>query len=472
MIGPGRLALRRAKAAARAGRYTEALELLQSGPAAEYRQAAELRAAIAGKLARRAAEQLERGWSAAALRDWRHAQRAGAGPELLGEVRGKLLARAEQELRRYLDAGDPQAAAELAAKLAREGLESDRLRELARAARLWLESQAAARAGSFADAERLLQAAAALASHCTALQRWREQMQAGRKQFEELSSRMYERLEAGDWAAVVKCAAELANVSPDWPPGREARELAWQRLKPSAGQLHSLRRLIERQGRSAAHWASQTCELASGHCDAEQPAERSLVLWVDGAGGYLLCLADMIWLGQAVPGNRVEVPILADISRRHAVLCRDAEGYVLAADRRIAVNGRPVQRAAIGDGDRIKLGDSVELTVSVPCPASATAVLRISSGHRLPLSLEGIVLMAQSCLIGPTGQSHIVVPDVAGSATLYRDGGWLACRASEPIWLGGRPAGSDRVRIECGVPVQVAGISFCCERAADALRQA
>ncbi len=470
MISPARLTLRRAKAAARAGRYAEALELLRSGPVAEYRQAAELRAALAGKLAQRAAQQLERGWSAAALRDWQEAERAGAEPELLCELRAKMLDRAEQELRRYFEAGDPLAAAELGAKLTGNGLEADRLRQLCRAAQLWLDSRSSARAGNFADAARLLDVAASLLGPCLGLDSWRQQMQAAEKRFIELSRRLYEQLEAGNWPAVAECSAELASVAPDWLPGSRARQLAWGRLEPSADQLQSLRKLVDRTGQPSARAG------AAGACSSEEnggeSSSDSLILWVDGVGGYLLCLEDVVWVGQAVPGNRVQVPILADISRRHAALCRDAEGYVLAAGQRVTLNGQPVQRAAIGHGDRIKLGDSLELTVSLPCPASATAVLRISSKHRLPLSLSGIVLMAQSCLIGPTARAHITVPDATGSVTLYRAGRSLACRAPEPVQIGGGHAGSDRVRIECGVPVSAAGISFCCEPASQALGQA
>ncbi|MHC4176980.1 MAG: FHA domain-containing protein, partial [Planctomycetota bacterium] len=56
-------------------------------------------------------------------------------------------------------------------------------------------------------------------------------------------------------------------------------------------------------------------------------AER-FMLWVDAVGGFWVCLADEITLGQPVRAGLADVPILADISSRHARIRRDGEGYL------------------------------------------------------------------------------------------------------------------------------------------------
>ena len=38
---------------------------------------------------------------------------------------------------------------------------------------------------------------------------------------------------------------------------------------------------------------------------------------------------DEITIGQAIPGNRVDVPILADLRGRHAVIRREQEQYLI-----------------------------------------------------------------------------------------------------------------------------------------------
>ena len=62
--------------------------------------------------------------------------------------------------------------------------------------------------------------------------------------------------------------------------------------------------------------------------DLEAPPKRFL-LWVDGVGGFLVCLNARVTFGQAVAEGPVDVPLFAELSKLHAELFRDAEGYVL-----------------------------------------------------------------------------------------------------------------------------------------------
>src|SRR5205085_1968322 len=41
------------------------------------------------------------------------------------------------------------------------------------------------------------------------------------------------------------------------------------------------------------------------------------LLWIDGVGGYLVCLSHRVTLGQANPESVVDIPLLADVSRHH-----------------------------------------------------------------------------------------------------------------------------------------------------------
>src|SRR5262249_5384800 len=79
-------------------------------------------------------------------------------------------------------------------------------------------------------------------------------------------------------------------------------------------------------------------------------------LWIDGVGGYLVCQGNRLTFGQAGLDARVDVPLVADVSRLHATVSRDAEGYLLEAVRPIQVNGATVTRALLQAGDRVTLG--------------------------------------------------------------------------------------------------------------------
>src|SRR5262245_59435083 len=105
------------------------------------------------------------------------------------------------------------------------------------------------------------------------------------------------------------------------------------------------------------------------------------LLWIDGVGGYLVCLGSRLTFGHAAAGERVDVPLIADVSRLHASLTRDAEGYVLEAGRPVKINGQPTSRSLLRSGDRVTLGRSCQFIFRQPAALSATARLDFVSGH-------------------------------------------------------------------------------------------
>lgn len=52
----------------------------------------------------------------------------------------------------------------------------------------------------------------------------------------------------------------------------------------------------------------------------QRQAGPRFLLWVDGVGGYLVCLADEVVIGQAIPHGGADVPIQGDLSRLHATI--------------------------------------------------------------------------------------------------------------------------------------------------------
>lgn len=163
-----------------------------------------------------------------------------------------------------------------------------------------------------------------------------------------------------------------------------------------------------------------------------------LMLWVDSVGGYLLCLRDEVSLGRPAEGGTPDVPILGDLSRRQAILRRQGEGYAIEAVQAVRLNGQPVQRTApLWDGSLIELGEGVRIRFCRPHPLSATARLEFLSGHRTQPSTDGVLLMAESCILGPATSSHVVTPRWRDEVVLYRQGGQLRCRTATKILVDG-----------------------------------
>ena len=176
--------------------------------------------------------------------------------------------------------------------------------------------------------------------------------------------------------------------------------------------------------------------LTTMDCRSDQPADR-FMLWVDGVGGFLICPADEVTVGQPVGCSAVDIPILGDISSRHARIRRDGEGYLIEAIRDVQVDRRPVDRVALlSDGSQITLGkgkgkgteNGVRLGFRRPHTLSATARLDLLSGHRTEPPADAILLMADSCILGPGPHSHVVCHDWTHEVIVYRHGRELFCR--------------------------------------------
>lgn len=153
------------------------------------------------------------------------------------------------------------------------------------------------------------------------------------------------------------------------------------------------------------------------------------LLWVDAVGGYWVCLGDEIVLGQPVGPGQVDVPILGDLSNRHARIRRDGEGYLIEPIRDVWINGRRTTDVVpLHDGNLLQLGPKVKLAFRRPHVLSATARLDFVSHHRTQPSADAILLMANTCILGPKPNSHVVCRRWTEELVLYRHENKLFCR--------------------------------------------
>jgi hypothetical protein len=185
------------------------------------------------------------------------------------------------------------------------------------------------------------------------------------------------------------------------------------------------------------------------------------MLWVDAVGGYLVCLADEVVLGQPALGRgKPDVPILADLSSRHARIRRDGEGHLIEALRPVRLDGRPVAPMTwLSDGNQIELGEGVRLLFRRPCPLSATARLDFVSHHRTQPTTDGVLLMADSCVLGPKSHSHVLCRNWSREVILFRHEGELCCRTAGRFEIDG-VACRDRGRLTWNSRVSGDDFSF------------
>ena len=199
-----------------------------------------------------------------------------------------------------------------------------------------------------------------------------------------------------------------------------------------------------------------------------KPADR-FMLWIDAVGGYWVCLADELIIGQPAgslyPGSAggADIPILADISSRHARIRRDGEGYLIDAIREVRVGGRPVESTELlADGSRIEIGRGVTLQLRRAHPLSLTARLDFLSRHRTQPPADAVLLLADSCVLGPNPHSHIVCRNWTREVILFRHDEKFYCHAAGRFEIDG-VACRNRGQVQANSRVSGEGFSFSLE---------
>ena len=191
--------------------------------------------------------------------------------------------------------------------------------------------------------------------------------------------------------------------------------------------------------------------------------QSPFALWIDGVGGYLVCLSHRVTLGQATPEGLVDIALIADVSRHHATIQRDPEGYFLEAVRKVQMNGKPIAKTHLRSSDRITLGKTCQVQFWQPVPVSTSARLDIMSGHRFAQPVQAAILMADTLIIGPQTQSHIQVPDMTEPLILFRNKAGLAARWPGEMQIDGRTF-KDRAPLEAGMTLTTEQITLALER--------
>jgi hypothetical protein len=522
MLGHWRIVLRQAEEAARAGRYDEALALATRPDVADHHHAVQLRTRLALDLVARAARRGDADDLGGAIDDLDMAERLGAAPDTLAAARLSLADRVAAEVRDDLDAGEPARVVERIEHLARHKISGPSLRRTREVAEAWQAAQDEARRGEFGRAQDQLDRAERLAAGTAqaALAATRRDIEARQKAATPKVEVLYTALAAGQWPAILTAADAVLETVPEHPAARQARGRAWQQIAaigPSAAWPSRGDRVPQAPPPSPSSSPSPEAApedapgLASvpasapgpvrapapGHepgiiwlnatprpmprpvmaplprpvmAPPPRPVARNgeagpkgrFLLWVDAVGGYLVCLDDQVVLGRAGHDSQADVPLMGDLSRTHATLARDGETYILRALHPTFVNGRPIEKAALHDGDVIRLGSTVELEFHQPSPVSSTARLAIVSRHRLPLAVDGVLLMAETCIIGNSAQAHIKAPNLAEPVVLYRQGPALWCRAAGGFEVDGRPCAA-RAALTLQSSVLGNGFSFSLE---------
>lgn len=421
MLGFAWLALRQAQEALKNGRLEDAHRILCQSAAQGHKKSFELLQQVIRGFVERGERHLRQDDAEAAWHDLLQAEQLDRDNRDADRLRQALVRLGLAEVRALLQAGEPARAAETVARLRERSVRQPELLLLDEAAKGWLQARDQASRGEIARALTLAERVRRLLpGTAEPLDRFRADLEGNRDRFAGLVGQLHEASEACRWRDVLELADQVLAIAPQHPEARRARGMAWKSVEPVTVVTPS---------------AAPVPHPAEG--ERAEPSQRFL-LWIDGVGGYLVCLANRVTVGQATQDGYVDVPLYADVSRLHAALTRENGSYVLEAMRPVQVNGQPAEKALLRANDRITLGTACQLQFRQPAPVSASARLDLTSGQRLPLSVDGVILMADTLLLGPGQQVHVAVPDLKHPVVLYRHKDGLGVRCPGHFLIDGQ----------------------------------
>ncbi len=455
MFPSWRLKIRDAQQALDAGRWDEAGLLLQRESVREFLPAKRLSQEVAARLVDRSQQRLLAGESSAGWQDLRLAAQLGGNDLQLAELRQAYAHRSLERIRSLLACGETALASEQITKLEQRRLGGDQRRMWKLVIELIANAKASARTGDAAGAVEILERVRLLLPDpqnpiAAQIAERQAQLREDAAKIQELSTRLHESVSGAAWTTVLSLTAALLELAPEHPSARQARRLAWKAVGLDA--THSPRRSPEllaggRPGRLLnVKMTLNGASSADGDTMTARKLGKRLVAWIDGVGGFLICLGDEVTLGQPSVPATVDIPLLADLSRRHAILRRDGEAYVLAPLHDVGVDGRKLSGPILlKDNALIELGDSVRMRFRRPHALSATAVLTVESHHKTEPAVDAIVLMSDSCILGPKSHSHVYCRDWTEDLVLFRRSAGLAFRTSAAVEIDGEPVGQNAV---------------------------
>lgn len=463
MFPSWRLKIREAQIALRDGRWDEASALLGRESVRNFLPAKRLSHKVAAQLVDRAQQRLEQGESSAGWQDLEQASRLGGCEDQIAALREDRTRLGLQRVKQLLAYGETSLASEQISRLEKRRLGGEERRAWKLIVRLISRAKTLAYEGSTMEAAEVLQRALRLlpdpqdqlADEIAARQ---AELKKKTPELSRLSLELHEAVTAENWSKVLKTAEALLELAPEHQAARKARRRAWEAVGMAATQVYRGSRPLAPQngGPQNGRWNRRrkgtlsTIGASSAKVDtvnikcrsSERMFGKRMVAWIDAVGGYLICLGDEVVLGQPSVGG-ADIPILADLSREHATIRREGEAYVLTPIHRVSIDGQPVVGPTVlTNGTTIVLGDSVRLKFHQPHALSATAVLALESHHKTEPAVDRIVLMSESCILGPQQHSHIVCRDWSEELVLFRRGEELQFRTSAEVELDGEPAAS------------------------------
>lgn len=171
-------------------------------------------------------------------------------------------------------------------------------------------------------------------------------------------------------------------------------------------------------------------------------APDSAVLWIDGVGAFRMIFNEEVVVGRVGElnaGGEADIALMANLSRKHVTFRRSAEDYIATPHSQTLLDGRLITGPTVlSSPSELRLNDTVQLKFELCSPLSTSARVEVLSNHRGRQAINGFVLMAETCLLGPGPENHIRCPAWPNQLVLVQRDDGLTIRSSPTLAIDGQ----------------------------------
>lgn len=200
-----------------------------------------------------------------------------------------------------------------------------------------------------------------------------------------------------------------------------------------------------------------------------QGLEGAFLLRVDEGGEQLVLRGESVSIGN-VRQARADLPVLANLSGRHATIRRSMSFHggmqdtIVAEEGEVRVGGQKVAERPLAPGDRVQLGPALGFVYQRPTPRSLTVGLLLQSGFQVA-GTDRVLLMKDRgrdgrILLGPGPDVHVRVASATGEVEVYATNtGQIRVGCAAGGTIDGVPFRGEHP-VAAGQLVAAAGVSF------------
>ncbi len=190
--------------------------------------------------------------------------------------------------------------------------------------------------------------------------------------------------------------------------------------------------------------------------NSEPQNMRSFMLWIDGVGGFLVCTNELLTIGRAVDQPGVDIPVQADLRRRHQKIKRVENQYLTT--RFDQEDGWQL----LVDQQILELENGVQAKFSMPNPLGCSARLEFVSRHRTQPWSDAVLLLGDALLLGPDRSHHVYCPRWKQKMVVFHRDGKVWLRTPGQAEVNGQVVSGD-IELNDGVRVTGDEYSISCE---------